>query len=250
MFALLLCCWSAWAAQPVAVEHTGTLAGATVRWDTRVLLDGPAARDEALVLALPLPPEARMQAPGAAERDAQGRAVALSLPAGATELRLVVDEPLDPGALRLPLFVGAAVNRIDLDGLHYEPAPALGLEQRLRHLVPAGMSTHERHQVDRLLDGRREPKGARIYVVADPAVLSAGGLVGEVGPAGTVPLGLALGVGGLFVVLLGGGAVSYRLLEVRARREQLLRYMQDEFVQADVQGRPRPVAPAAEGGPG
>lgn len=240
MLTLLIWLQAALAAQQIdAVDHTATLLGETITWESRVLLSG--GGEQPLELALAVPLEAPVEVDEAVEVVTEdGLATALVVSAGRTQLLLRTTQAAPEGqadALRPPLLATEAVQRVDLDGVRWVPDPALGLERRMRHIVPAGMTRGERRQVDRRLDGRPVPKGSRVYVVADRAVVGAGGLLGPVDPAGQVPLTVAIGVGGLFVAVLGGGLLGYRLLDGQARRERLDAYMQDEFVRQELEGR-------------
>lgn len=232
--------------RPAAVEHTATLQDETVAWESRIVLDKPGTEPVLVPLALPLAgPVEGVPASTVLHRDERGRVVAVEVPAWRDQAGLRTVQPAPGGAaaaLVPPLVAGEAVQRLDLDGLRWEPDPALGLERRMRHTVPIGMDQAARRAVDRVLDGRPVPRGSRVYVVADADVVAAGGLSGPVSSAGEVPLGVALAVGATFALVLGGGILGYRLLEGQARRERLERYMEDEFVRRELEqvGRARP----------
>lgn len=214
----------------VAVDHTATWQGEQISWVSVLHLDGEGGG--ALPLARPIPGPVE-GAP--VVTDAAGQVVAVQVPEGARSLRLRSVQPT-PGQrapeLAPPLPLSDAAQRIDLDGLRWAPDPALGLERHMRRTSPPGFTVAERRKVDRWLDGRAQPKGARIYVIADPS-LAATGLQGEVGPA-QVQVGVALAIAGLFGLVLGAGALGYRLLERQARRERIERYLQDEGIRREV----------------
>lgn len=215
----------------VAVDHTATGQGEQIAWVSVLHLDGEGGG--VLPLARPVP--GPVEGAGTVT-DPGGQVVAVQVPEGTRILRLTSVQPA-PGAraeaLAPPLPLSSAPQRIDLDGLRWEADPSLGLERRMRRTSPPGFTAADRRKVDRWLDGRPRPQGARIYVVADGAVAAAG-LRGPVGPA-RVELGVALAVGGLFAAVLGAGALGYRVLEGQARRERIERYLEDEVVRREVE---------------
>lgn len=213
-----------------AVDHTATWQGEQIAWVSVLHLDGEGGGTLPLARPVPGPVEGADTV-----SDAAGRVVAVQVPEGARSLRLQVVQPA-PGQraaeLAPPMPLSDAPQRIDLDGLRWDADPALGLERHMRRTSPPGFTERDRRKVDRWLDGRRQPKGSRIYVIVD-ASLADSGLKGEVGPA-RVDVGVALAVGGLFAGVLGAGALGYRHLEGQARRERIDRYLEDEVVRREV----------------
>ncbi len=229
-------------ARVARADHVGTWTGTSLEWQSRIELRPDVEPGTVLPFVVPLQSDTQLRGlDNATPVEQAGQLVGLLVVDPERPVRVDLSQPMaEAGGDRLdpPLVAGIAVQRLGLDGLDYDPAASVGLEQRLRHLVVPELRPGPRRQLDRALDGRKHPLGPKIYVVADDRIARAGGLVGDVHPAGRLSAAVVFSVGGIFLLVIIGGVVGFRMLEVQARRERLERYMADEFV-----GPPRRTPP-------
>lgn len=208
--------------------HHGRYIRGTMSWTSTAKVDtGMLAVRERIELAYPLSAEARLvrSKPAGFEAvradDGTIRAVALGpdTPVRST-VELTWRQPLAaPAKLRPPLFAGRVIQRVTLDGAHYQASQsAVALFPGYR--AQEGVSEEQIDWCERELGEVSESTGVPIFVRPDGEFFAAGALAGELvsdqAHRRDRLLMLGGGFGLLFVVCLAG----YHWLAGRARHEE------------------------------
>lgn len=200
---------------PVAAHHEVLLAGDRIAIDTTFsAVDDGELRME---LAVPLPASAIVS--GAHAEIGAAGITALVLDAThdrrpAVRVEVDATDMEGNGELPLPIVCSTVMQRLRVgDDLAFRPDPRLGLVVHMGRTQPATMSTKERKGMDALLPAQRS--GIGVQYIPTAAVVHQGGVLGVVERRAESKHRVALGIGAVFVVLCGGGALAYR----RARRE-------------------------------
>lgn len=223
--------------EPLGASHTGTWSAAGLRWETEVVLLTSLPEPGLLLFAWPVPQALSLEGEGITRLviDDAGDVVAIEVAAHHRAVRAVaVQQPVHtepPDLLQPPMVDTHHLQRVDLVGLSYEPAPALGLERRLTRIVHPTIEPKARRSLDRLLDHRRRDRPVHpVYLTVGPQLVAASGLPGEISPSGNVGGGVlvaaAAAFGGLVLALLG----LSRLFGRAADDERVQAYIQHEFV--------------------
>lgn len=205
-----------------AAGHHGTWTGASIDWESEVLFDH-GAHSFTLELAHPLDPDVQglTATPGDVEPilDADGRIVALQLDnlAGSDRVWLELSQPIR-GELEAPLMDSPALQRVTFDGMYFEPEPEAGLQRHLRYLAQPEITLRERRLLDQRLGDRATVSDHPMYLKADGRLQS--GLAGEVRAVGERRTGVTLAAGSIFLGLMGGLVLAYKMLERLSRREE------------------------------
>ena len=214
--------------------HHGTWTGETIEWRSELVLKGKGETLE-LELAAPLPEGTQVlgATPGTptAVLDEQGRITSILVEDVWLSRTVVLElrQPASDEALAAPIVANSRLQRVTFEGFTFEPADALGVQKHLRHSSQPDVGVRERQALDRSL-GRASIGRQPLYVVADPRIGSAGGLVGEVTPQGRRRAGVALATFAAFGVLMAGLGIAYRMLGGVARKEEVEAYLTKEMV--------------------
>lgn len=186
-----------------------------------------------VLLAAPLPAGTELTGVQAL-RDAQGRVVALQAspgpqrPAG-FELRVPLAQVRETQVLPLALPAGDALHRVVLDrDLAFTPAARSGLVAKLGRYSPTDVGHRASRRVDRAVGDEHIRLGA-LYLPANATFVRAGGLQGKLTLRAERGARLALGIGGLFVVLVVLGGLGYRRLRRQVEVERAEAYLEKEF---------------------
>jgi hypothetical protein len=231
------------AAPLAAARHQGTVAGATVRFRSELVLG--AERPKAISLAYPLPEGARVEpSPDVEPVLRDGRVVALRLlPDGAPGGRIFVTVvvPFEPkgGEVRLtpPLAAGPAVQIVDVTGpddLRFEPLPRTEIVRHVGFFAPADLPPSARDLADRAMAHVRSRTGDDpMYVQASGPIAADEGIRGTLSTAADRLRTGALGAGAIFAALVLGLSLLWRRLARAAKIEQAERALAAEFAKLD-----------------
>ncbi|HJN72646.1 MAG TPA: hypothetical protein QGF58_01815 [Myxococcota bacterium] len=217
--------------------HHGTWTGDTIEWRSDLVLEGK-GDSLYLELAAPLPAGSEVldATPGTTTTvlDDEGRITAIQIEDVWLDDVVVLEirQPASEEQLAAPIVANSRLQRVTFEGFFFEPGDALGVQKHLRHYAQADVGVRERQALDRSL-GRASIGRQPLYVVADPRISAAGGLVGEVIPQGRRRASVALATGGAFALLLGGLFLAYRMLAGVARKEEVEAYLTRELVKPE-----------------
>lgn len=221
------------AASLEGADHHGVVRGETIEWTTTLVFDAALEGGTNLPLAFPLPEGSTVEGPAWTRLDGEGQVVALlAQPSGAPprftlKTRQRIGE--GPVTLRPPLVQDDDLQRIRLEGLRYEPDPALGLRRTLTSWAPPSVTSGDRRQAERLLDGfLPKPRLGAVWIRTDGALADAGGLRGSLGPSGG-QRGVVFGVLVALAVGLGTLAVgTFRALGRQAQAEKVEAWLKED----------------------
>ncbi|MCP4809291.1 MAG: hypothetical protein GY913_12065 [Proteobacteria bacterium] len=210
--------------------HHATWTGATIDWESEMRVRGS---DEVLIieLASPMADDVLLvdATPGdlSAVRDETGRITALRVDRFAGD-RVVVElsQPIRD-ELAAPLVDTSGLQRVTFDGMYFEPTSSAGLHRHLRYLAQPEVTSSERRALDKQLGSRATLSDHPMYLKADGRL--AAGLTGEVRAVGERRAGVGLAAGSIFLGLMGGLALAYKMLARVARHEE------DEAEKAQIQ---------------
>lgn len=174
-------------------SHHGAYTDRAVVWTTRLIEDNQtwnSAKDVDLTLVRPLPAATEVvgQPPPPLDpvepvRDAAGRIVAFRLPSGARlggEAQIALRYPVDTRAeLRPPLLAGRVIQRVTLDGAHFEPAPSGPVRRFPGYMAQRGLRDAQIDWCDDTLEMPDEMTGGAVYLRPDAEFVAAGGLAGR-----------------------------------------------------------------------
>lgn len=215
--------------EPVAAHHDVLLVGDRIAIDTTFsVVDEGELRIE---LAVPLPANAIVS--GAQVERGPAGVTALVLDAGherrpSVHVEVDASEVEASGRLPLPIVCSTFVQRVRFgDDVGFRPDPRLGLVVHMGRTQPATMSSHERESIDSLLPRQRSEIGAQY--VPTSAIVQQGGVIGVVERRADTKHRVALGIGAVFVVLVGGGGLAYRQVRREAQVEHADAVLAAEF---------------------
>lgn len=217
-----------------AVSHDGVLLGDAIAWTSTYDLDAPVRE---LTLAVPLPANVELTGShplASPERDADGAIIGFALAAPASRVDIETRQRADFGdsALLVPLLDGDCVQRVTLAGGAFTPDDGLGIVKTIVDQRQLGISDREERQSDRAL-GRPRTRHP-MYVVADPRVREAGGLIGTLAPADAISTSTWMTAGGIFLAVMAVLAGSWKVLARFAEAERVDAYIKKEFVSSSV----------------
>ena len=214
-------CQAAPAPEVVAAGHHATWTGASIDWESELIVRNGEA-PLVIELATPLPADVTLveATPGdlsAVTNDA-GEITALRVDRFAGD-RVIVElsQPIRD-ELAAPLAASNALQRVTFDGMYFDPTNDAGLHRHLRYLAQPEVTKSERRQVDRVLGDRAKLSDHPMYLKADARV--AGGLKGDVRAVGERRAGVGFAAGSIFLGLLGGLVLAYKMLARLARHEE------------------------------
>ncbi|MCX4247529.1 hypothetical protein [Paraliomyxa miuraensis] len=213
----------AWGLHRVELEHATVVVRSELRLEH--------ATDEPIALAAPLPVAAELTGAEPVLADG-GTIVALRAPEHASALVLEVRVPWGDvrrsQALPVPVPEGRSVHRVVLSpALGFSPDPALGLIAQVGHYAPAEIDVVARHRFDARTDGDLRHVGA--YYVRGDDLRGVGSLHGEVVLQRQRMGRVALVVGVVFVLVVGGMIVVHRRLDRAVRYERAEAYLAKEM---------------------
>ncbi len=227
MLALLLAGLAS-AASLQTASHHGVWTGAGVEWRSEVVLIGA----DTVLLARPLPADVAVLdgSHGSPVRDAQERIVGFRFTGRRGLLLLRQPLPTDERVtLTPPLVDSDRAQRVTLEGIDFEPDPALGMQSRVLCATHPEISAADRRQLDEQISGRRaQLQEQPTYPIADERPDD--GLIGSIRDERRTSGGFVWVAVGAFGGLLSLLALLYRGLERRARVEVAEAYLQREFV--------------------
>ncbi len=192
--------------------HLGNVTADGVDWSSRYHLE-----QTSVALAVPMP--AGTSVSGAtAERDKAGRIVTLDFDMQKYGDVVMSVPGTESGILRPPLAAGRDPQRVILAG-GFVPDPSIELSKHIRYWSHEDVSRADRTALDRF-GGRARIQDQALYVVADNALVEAGGIRGERVAAKSRNRRVIWGIGLLFVAILLGMGMLYRALETLAKHER------------------------------
>ncbi len=213
---LALASTSAFAA-PVQVTHHGTLAHGQIEWETRWFADDTTP---SVAIAGELPDGSVVQ-------------TIPTLGGRTGTLRVTVPQDLDEPVLHVPFLEGRAVQRVILRGADFTPSDDLRMEKHVRYWAPEGLAGSARRDFERSVvrrgGDRAHTADQALYLRADPVVVDAGGVTGDLRPPGAVSPRVQGILGLMMVGLLALGALLYRGLDSMARAERNSAYIRRNF---------------------
>ncbi len=227
MWSLLLAGLSS-AASLQTASHHGVWTGAGVEWRSEVVLTGA----DTVHLARPLPADVAVLdgSQGSPVRDEQDRIVGFRFPTRRGSILLRQPLPTEAQVtLTPPLVDSDRAQRVTLEGIDFEPDPALGMQSRVLCATHPEISAEDRRQLDEDISGRRAHLQEQpIYLIADERLDD--GLIGSIRDERRTAVGFGVVAVGAFGGLLSLLALLYRGLERRARVEAAEAYLQREFI--------------------
>jgi len=221
----------------VGLVHAASISSRDVRWESRVRCWAPTVAAGSIRFAYPLPIGTRIETTGIAPTFDAGRIVGATLSIDAVRpdgtVRFVTRMPRSAarGRLVAPLLAGSIPQVVGLVSPELEFDPDASHDPRIgEHRLTYVGDVDERRPWDlRRLASDVGIDGDRFVVSADATVVSRGGIVGELDTRTHRHRGLRAVLVGLVLLSLGGFAVVYRRLRMRAEAEEADALLDEEF---------------------
>jgi hypothetical protein len=218
----------------VAASHHGMVSPGAVTWHSHYVLSAP-VDEGTIVFARPLPADTRVLRPSDAlvpTTNERGELVSLTLLQGGRDLVLETVEHGQPGAIAPPLAVGAAPQRVSLEGTGeplFAADPAVGVVRHVGWAAAGDLDHAERSRCDATLARFGEPDRADpTYVRATPEIATHG-LVGHVTTREERGRPAVIGTMVAFAVVVAALVVLVRRLGHDARAERAESEIEDAF---------------------